>query len=85
MRNTIIYIGNFPYPSKSGVGNRVRQNVLLLKSLGYKVCVIATDEQVGEEMPLADTKKEIDGCDVYFLPTAKSIKQRIFYKKDLKP
>ena len=83
MRNTIIYIGNFPYPSKSGVGNRVRQNILLLKSLGYKVCVIAPDEQVGEEMPLADTKKEIDGCDVYFLPTAKSIKQRIFYKKDL--
>ena len=84
MRNTIIYIGNFPYPSKSGVGNRARQNVLMLKSLGYRVCVIATDGAVRGDCPLQETKKEIDGCDVYFLPTAKNVKQRIFYKQDLK-
>lgn len=84
MGRTIIYVGNFPYPSKSGVGNRVFQNVCILKDLGYKVCVIATDEQASDSQPLKDTKKEINGCDVYFLPTAKNIKQRIFYKKDLK-
>lgn len=84
MKNKIIYIGNFPYPVKSGVGNRVGQNVSLLQSLGYQVCVIATDNSVKEGSELQETKKEINGCDVYYLPSAKTLKQRVFYKRDLK-
>lgn len=70
-KNTIVYIGNFPYPSKSGVGNRVRQNVRLLQSLEYQVSVIATSEEYEKNASLAQTVKQIDGVNVYSLSVAK--------------
>ena len=83
-KNTIVYIGNFPYPSKSGVGNRVRQNVRLLQALGYQVSVIATSEEYKKNASLAQTVKQIDGANVYSLSVAKNIKERVFYWNDLK-
>lgn len=83
-KNTIIYIGNFPYPSKSGVGNRVRQNVRLLQSLGYQVSVISISEEYEKNASLAQTVKQINGANVYSLPVAKNIKERVFYWNDLK-
>ena len=83
-KDTIVYIGNFPFPSASGVGNRVQQNVRLLRSIGYDVVVIATDPKVALGKSLSDTKKWVDDCEVYALPLPDDIKQRLAYRRDLK-
>lgn len=83
-KKTIVYLGNFPYPSGSGVGNRVCQNARMLSELGYSVCIVASHEAAPAEGPLEATLKEADGFRVCFLRSAKNMAQRFRYRNDLR-
>lgn len=65
MKKTILYIGNFAFPSGNASGKRVYANGKILKDLGYNVIFIGMDKEISKQTSLKDTEKFFDGFTYY--------------------
>ena len=83
-KGTIIYIGGFELPDKNAAAHRVLSNAKILREIGYQVVFIGIDKNLRYFYSVADTRKEIQGFDCWFVPYPNTNTQWIDYLCNIK-
>lgn len=84
MSKTIVYIGNFSFPSENSAGIRVLNNGYLLRSLGYEVMYIGLSKELDKFKNLKSTCKTYDNFKYFAFPYPKGIKDWLYFSTQLK-
>ncbi|MHB8828649.1 MAG: glycosyltransferase [Syntrophales bacterium] len=84
MKNKVLYIGNFSFPTGNAAGARVLGNGYLLRELGYNVFYVGLNNSLSSDSLLESTKQFYNHFRYYNLPYPVGIKGWLSYKARFK-
>jgi len=83
-KKTVLYLGNFSFPTGNAAGKRVYANGKILRELGYSVIFIGMDKAVNGSVPIMNTQKKYDGFTYYNFPYPQGNFGWVKYRKTFK-